>query len=97
MTRRIALAILAVWGFLIPAASARTLGFYGRVNHWMDSRSEIRKELRLMEESGVDGYMIEMAGQGRLPGNLPNCAGQSVNTVSCYASAGVGVCGCSFL
>ena len=65
MTRRIALAILAVWGFLIPAASARTLGFYGRVNHWMDSRSEIRKELRLMEESGVDGYMIKMAGWAR--------------------------------
>ncbi|MBR4755984.1 MAG: hypothetical protein IK076_03495 [Bacteroidales bacterium] len=40
----------------------RTLGFYGRVNHWADDRAELRKELRLMGRSGVDGYMIELAG-----------------------------------
>ena len=49
-----------------PEAGGRTLGFYGRVNHWMDSRAELRKELRLMEECGVDGYLIEMAGWARM-------------------------------
>ena len=49
-----------------PGRDGRTLGFYGRVNHWMDSRSELRKELRLMEKCGVEGYLIEMAGWARM-------------------------------
>ena len=40
------------------------LTFYGRVNHWADSRAELTTELDLMEEMHVDGYMIELSGWG---------------------------------
>ncbi len=57
------LAVLFLAGlFAAPAVPAQTLGFYGRVNHWTESRAELTKELRLMQRYGVDGYMIEMAG-----------------------------------
>lgn len=43
----------------------RTLHFYGRVNHWADSKGLIRTELDLMERYKVDGYMIELSGWGK--------------------------------
>lgn len=45
-------------------AGGHPMHFYGRVNHWADSRSETVKELDLMEQLHIDGYMIEMAGWG---------------------------------
>lgn len=42
-----------------------TLHFYGRVNHWADSRSDLVTELDLMQQVHVDGYMIELSGWGR--------------------------------
>ena len=41
------------------------LYFYGRVNHWADSKDETARELSLMEQQHIDGYMIELAGWGR--------------------------------
>ena len=38
-----------------------TQTWYGRVNRWSTSRETLRKELNLMKECGVSGYMIELA------------------------------------
>ncbi len=46
-------------------STEQTLHFYGRVNHWADSRTELKKELDMMEKMHVDGYMIELSGWGR--------------------------------
>ena len=35
--------------------------FYGRVNRWTLSRATLKKELNLMKDCGVAGYMIELA------------------------------------
>ena len=63
------LAFLAVWLVGMPSVAQETvaqpLHFYGRVNHWADSRGETARELRLMEQQHIDGYMIELAGGGR--------------------------------
>ncbi len=50
---------------IAPSLSGNSpLYFYGRVNHWADSKSELSRELALMEAGHIDGYMIEMAGWG---------------------------------
>lgn len=38
-----------------------TQTWYGRVNRWPTSRKTLRRELNLMKECGVSGYMIELA------------------------------------
>lgn len=38
-----------------------TITLYGRVNHWHENRKTLIKELNLMADKGVAGYMIEMA------------------------------------
>lgn len=43
----------------------RTQTWYGRVNRWTLSRHTLEQELDLMQECGVSGYMIELAGWGR--------------------------------
>ena len=45
------------------------LTFYGRVNHWAESRAELTRELDLMAQVHVDGYMIELSGWGEMRWN----------------------------
>ncbi|MBQ7180092.1 MAG: hypothetical protein IJR87_02225 [Bacteroidaceae bacterium] len=65
------LSLLALLSVTLPGyaqwfpGADHTLHFYGRVNHWADSRSKLRTELNLMEREGVDGYMIELTGWGK--------------------------------
>ena len=46
--------------------------WYGRVNGWHTSRSLLKQELDLMQECGVSGYMIELAGWGHNVGEAWN-------------------------
>lgn len=39
----------------------QTICLYGRVNHWHESRKTLVKELNLIADNGLAGYMIEMA------------------------------------
>ena len=41
-----------------------TQSWYGRVNRWHTSQDILKQELDLMQECGVSGYMIELAGWG---------------------------------
>ena len=49
-----------------------TQSWYGRVNGWHTSRSLLKQELDLMQECGVSGYMIELAGWGHDVGEAWN-------------------------
>ena len=67
MFRRYCLSILVVVALHLGAIAqphieqGNTQVWYGRVNRWTMSRQVLRNELNLMNECGVNGYMIELA------------------------------------
>lgn len=65
MLRRIERFFLSIFGLgrkLKPIKVFHTQVWYGRVNRWDKDMKLLSKELDLMEDSGVSGYLIEMPG-----------------------------------
>lgn len=46
----------------LPKLGQKPLVMYGRVNTWPQGKSNLKKDISLMRDENVDGYLIEMAG-----------------------------------
>ena len=49
----------------LPKLGKDPLVMYGRVNTWAQGEKNLEKDIKVMREEGVDGYMIEMMGWSR--------------------------------
>ena len=56
----------------LPKLGKEPLVMYGRVNTWAMSEKNLKKDISVMREEGVDGYMIEMMGWARYDAWTPN-------------------------
>lgn len=56
----------------LPKLGKDQLVMYGRVNTWAQGEKNLEKDISVMRDEGVDGYMIEMAGWARSDMWTPN-------------------------
>jgi len=49
----------------LPKLGESPLVMYGRVNTWAMGEKNLKKDIEVMHDEGVDGYLIEMAGWAR--------------------------------